>query len=435
MRKLCLRLIIIAIVLQPLVEFVIGRRFELHLFGYYWQFFDLLAMLAIGLLVMTWLPEQKALRFTRRRRLPVGYKLAFALLLLFVLAGTVKGLLRGYYATLGDAETLVWALGSMALGWLVNVTSADLQAHLSLLRKGALAIAAVTIPHALSTVITGAPTFGYLHYDGYFLMVFGLFTYLGDNSAQSKVDKQLPVGLIVLIAALMLNLNKAILFSLLVALPGVWMVSRLGEARSALLEVRLTRIVTITLVFVMLLSCLSVLFPTSFGDYYQLFWEERVLHQAELSALDVDLIAGGRMDLWRVSFYWFRQAPWLGQGIGFRLIEGLSLTLQDVQAGLHTHNQYLYLLTALGMPASLLIITMIASFTSITATTIRRDQAFRPSVVRSFLAFWGFLWFMLGFGLVGLWNISPVGTVLMGLSFGISFQLVLRRHSESSSLC
>jgi O-antigen ligase len=84
---------------------------------------------------------------------------------------------------------------------------------------------------------------------------------------------------------------------------------------------------------------------------------------------------------------------------------------------------------ALGIPGATLIVVALICLVVFMTKTINRSGA-DPNLL---LPFWGFVLFMLTYGLVGMWNISSTGYTLLGMGLGVVLRLSLQPRGEAES--
>lgn len=421
MTSFLIKLICVAIALQPVLDFAAGQRFEILLFGKYWMPVHLVLMLGLYLGVITWPLESRqgnhiSLRFIPKR---IVFSFGFAGIVIFFQA--LRGLQLGYYSTLGDTETLFWIWVMAVWGYSARMDETEWRSAFSVLEKGALVIAVLATLYVLGHEIGGLPIPGFVHYNALFLMVFGFLVSLTRWLEYNQRENRLL--LVIFSLALLININKAIIFSLVFAIPPLlWALkkSETGYRRKAM-----NRFITFVLALFFLLGILLVvdaLLPLGLGEYYFNYWQTRVLHETPIDAVDFRTLSGGRTDLWELAFYWLAQSPWLGWGIGFRLAKELELV--QVTSGLNAHNQYVYLLTALGIPSSAVLAFGLLQYLRLTFPRSMQNVQRRPPTELMYPAL-GFIWTMLAFGLGGLWNIAPAAYALFGLCLGMTLQFAV----------
>lgn len=421
MTSFLIRLICFAIALQPLLDFAAGQRFEILLFGKYWMPVHLVLMFGLYLWVISFPLESRAGRRNSVRSLPKGILVTFGFAGTVILFQALRGLQLGYYSTLGDTETLFWIFVMAVWGYSARMDEAHWRSAFSILEKGASVIALLAIIYVLGHEIGGLPIPGFVHYNALFLMVFGFFVSLSRWLECDHRKDRLLFGLFSF--ALLININKAIIFSLAFALPSLlWALKR---SKTRYHRKAMDRFITFGLAFFLLFGILLVvdtLLPTGLGEYYFDYWQTRVLHNTPIDAVDLRTLSGGRTDLWELALYWLQQSPWLGWGIGFRLAKELELV--QVTSGLNAHNQYVYLLTAMGIPASAVLAFGLLQYLRLTLPR-GMQNAQRGAPTELMYPALSFIWTMLAFGLGGLWNIAPAAYALFGLCLGGALQFAV----------
>jgi hypothetical protein len=248
------------------------------------------------------------------------------------------------------------------------------------------------------------------------LIALGYCLFLSRFLVKEKTTWKDLAALFIFTGSLLVTFHKPMVWSTVITTAV--MVGMAFWKRGAHAGRRLLYAILITALFVILADLLTggAVFAQYRADFYRLYLK---IDEATGRPLGTSGIHGGRLYIWEDSLHRFAQRPLFGEGLGVgSRVGGLT---EDVAI----HNVAVYFLLATGTVGSIVTLGLFFSWLRPVLRSLRRDK----DLVLT-LGLFGYVTFILAFGMVGtIWVVSSV-TYMLGITLGLTYKIALLKAAQ-----
>ena len=242
------------------------------------------------------------------------------------------------------------------------------------------------------------------------LVSLGYCLYLIRYLLEDKRDWKDTIVLLVFAGAILITFHKPMVWSITIATAVmVWIVFRLKQYGSTVK--RLTALFLLGVVFLLVADTMSgrSVFESYRTTFYLKYLKADPLTGRPLPTSDLD---GGRVYIWQEALIEVRESPIVGHGLG-------SLVAVKGDREVATHNTVVYFLLATGGVGVFVVSRLFLYWLLPVLRSFRGEE---PSLK---LGLFGFVVFVMAFGLIGtIWVRSNV-VYLLAIALGLSLKMAL----------